>query len=106
MKPPLENLKPLIHCPVCRNEYQLAKMLVVESDGRRSTLHLTCDQCGISTLVLASFNQWGAVSLGVMTDLEAGEAKKMLESEPVSTDEVLSVHRFLKEWNGNVEEII
>ena len=106
MKLNLENLKALIHCPVCSKEYRPAKMLIIDQEDKRSTLHLTCESCRASSLVYVSMAPVGAVSMGVLTDLEQGEAKRLFKGEAISSDEVLNVHEFLKEHHGLVDELI
>jgi len=106
MKPNLENLKALIHCPVCSKEYRPAKMLLLDQEDKRSTLHLACENCRASSLVYVSMSPVGAVSMGVLTDLEQGEAKRLFKGETISSDEVLQVHQFLKEHQGLVDELI
>jgi transcription elongation factor Elf1 len=105
VKPNLENLKALVHCPVCNKEYRPAKMLLLDQEDKRSTLHLTCESCGASTLVYVSMSPVGVVSMGVLTDLEQGEAKRLFKGEAISSDEVLTVHQFLKE-HDSVDELI
>jgi transcription elongation factor Elf1 len=106
VKTPLDNLKPLIHCPACNKEYRPAKILLLDQEEKRSTLHLTCDSCGASTLVYVSLSQYGVVSMGVLTDLDQSEAKGLFKEEPVSPDEVLEVHEFLKQHEGGVDDFI
>lgn len=106
MKPNLENLKALIHCPVCSKEYRPARMLLLDEADRRSTLHLTCESCHASSLVFVSLSPIGAVSMGLLTDLEQSEAKRLFTSEPISSDEVLQVHQYLKTHRGVVDELI
>ncbi len=106
MKPNLENLKALIRCPVCGKEYRPAKMLLLDQEDKRSTLHLTCESCAASTLVYISLSPIGAISMGVLTDLEQGEAQRLFKGEAISSDEVLTVHQFLKEHQGGVDELI
>jgi hypothetical protein len=44
--------------------------------------------------------------MGVLTDLEQSEAKRLFKGEAISSDEVLTVHQFLKEHHGGVDELI
>ena len=44
-----------------------------------------------------SMSPVGVVSMGVLTDLEQGEAKRLLKAKPISPDDVLGVHQFLKQ---------
>lgn len=106
MKPPFDNLKSLIHCPVCGKEYRPAKMLLLNQEEKRSTLHITCEACHASSLVYVSMSPVGVVSMGVLTDLEQGEAKQFFQAKPLSPDDVLNVHRQFKETKGKVESLI
>ncbi len=106
MKMPLENIQPLIRCPVCNKKYRPVKMLVLDEDDKRTTLHLTCEGCRVSTLVSVSLGQLGAMSVGVLTDLESSEARGAFQGEAISSDQVLEVHQFLKNYQGGVEALI
>lgn len=103
---PLENIQPLIHCPVCNKKYKPVRMVVVDEDDKRTTLHMTCEGCGASSMVFVSLGQFGAISLGVLTDLEHSEAKRVYQSDAISTDQVIEVHQFLKQYTGGVEALI
>lgn len=103
---PLEQLEPLVHCPVCNKKYRGLRMLPVAEEDKRTTLHLTCEHCGGKTLVAVSMTQFGMMSFGIMTDLDQSEAKRVLGADPVSADQVIEAHRFFKRHRGGVEELI
>lgn len=105
-QPLLDNLKSLIHCPVCNKEYRPAKMLLLNQEDKRSTLHLTCEACHASSLVYVSMSPVGVVSMGVLTDLEQSEAKRLIKAKALSSDDVLGVHQFLKQEKGKVDALI
>lgn len=106
MKLPLENIQPLIRCPVCNKKYRTAKILVLDEDDKRTTLHMTCESCNAATIVFVSLGQLGVVSLGTLTDLEQSEARRVFQGEAVSADHVIEVHQFLKNYTGDVEALI
>ncbi|MEK9151528.1 MAG: hypothetical protein AAB547_02760 [Patescibacteria group bacterium] len=106
MKMPLENLQSIIRCPVCNKKYRRALMLVLDEDDKRTTLHLSCADCGASSMVFVSMGQFGIVSLGVLTDLEQGEARAVFASETISADQVIEAHQFLKRHTVGVEDLI
>lgn len=81
-------------------------MLVIDEDDKRTTLHMTCEGCGASTLVFVSLGQFGVVTLGTLTDLEQSEARTVFQGEAVSTDNVIQAHQFLKNYTGGVEAFI
>jgi len=103
MKMPLENLQSIIRCPVCNKKYKPTKMSVIDEDEKRTTLHLSCTDCGASSMVFVSMGQMGIVSLGVLTDLEQSEAQTMFLSDAVSSDQVIEAHQFLSQYKGGIE---
>ena len=106
MKLPLENIQSLIRCPVCNKKYKTNKMLVIDEDDKRTTLHMTCESCSAATIVFVSLGQLGVVSLGTLTDLEQSEARAVFRGEAVSVDNVIEAHQFLKHYDGGVEAFI
>ena len=103
---PLEQLEPLVHCPVCNKKYRKLRMSPVAEEERKTTLHLTCEHCGGKTLVSVSMTQFGMMSLGVLTDLDQSEARRLLRADPVSADQVIAAHRFFKQYRGGVEGLV
>lgn len=79
---------------------------MVDEDDKRTTLHMTCEGCGASSMIFVSLSQFGAISLGVLTDLEQSEARRVFQSDAISTDQVIEVHQFLKQYQGGVEALI
>jgi hypothetical protein len=81
-------------------------MLVLKKEGARTTLHLTCGQCKTSTLVFISARKFGIVSFKILTDLDSREAKRLFQSKTVSTDQVIEVHQFLKNFKGEAKDFV
>ena len=106
MKLPLENLQSLVRCLVCNKSQHAKKMLVLDEQEKKTTIHVVCDDCGGASLVHLSLGQMGVVSLGVMTDLEQSEAKRLYQGKPLSTDDVFEAHQFLKNSTGDINELI
>jgi transcription elongation factor Elf1 len=106
MKTSLDHLKPLMRCPVCNKKYAPAKALLLEEQENHSVLHMTCPACGVSTVVFVSASQWGVVSMGVLTDLEGTEARNLFRNEAISTDQVIEMHNFLKEFKGSAKDFV
>lgn len=100
----LENLKPLIRCPVCQKKYDPSKVVLLSEDDRKTVLHIACESCGISSLVFVSLGKMGAVSFGMLTDLGREEVRTFYGSEPITADDALAVHRFMKGFRGGVRE--
>lgn len=102
----LENLKPLIRCPVCQKKHEPAQALLLSEEDGKTVLHLACGDCGVSSLIFLSLGKMGAVSYGLLTDLDREEAAAFYGRDPVSADETLEAHRFLKGFRGGVGECL
>lgn len=105
MKPSVNNLENLVKCPICNKKYGQAKILVLEENNNKTTLHVTCGSCKISSLIFISSGKMGIVSLGMLTDLTTEEAREIFKGEAVSADQVIDVHEYLKNFKG-VNEFI
>lgn len=106
MKTSLEHLKPLMHCSVCDHKYEPIKALLLEEHGDQTVFHVTCASCGVSTVVFVSTNQLGVVSMGVPTDLEKSDVRQLFGGDAISSDQVLEVHGFLKDFKGGVKDFM
>lgn len=106
MKTSIDNLENLVRCPICNKKYGQTKILVLEEEGNRTTLHLTCENCKNSSLVFISLGKMGIVSLGMLTDINREEARSLFKSEAVSSDQVIEVHEYFKDFKGGINEFI
>ncbi len=106
MNLPIGNIKSMAKCPVCNKKYALAAVTPLAEDEVRSTVHISCPSCGVSSILFVSTNQWGVASVGVLTDLEGEESKKHFGKEVVSADQALDAYIFFKERAGHLTEIL
>ena len=105
MKRPANNLEHLIKCPLCKKEYGNFNITILDQKKGKATLHLTCDYCQTASLVFVIANQNGILSLGMVTDVTKEEAKRAMNREAVSVDEVVEIYQYLKKAE-KVEELI
>lgn len=102
---PADNLEHLSKCPQCSRKYRFNKALVLDEDEERTTFHLTCDNCQISTLVFVTVGQYGVVSLGIVTDLDRNEAKYLFRNEAISADHVIDAHQLLSRAEVSLNDL-
>lgn len=88
-------LKHLTKCPLCKAKYSHSQASVLEESDVRTVFHLTCSKCNSAVLAFVSDSQQGIVSLGVATDLTRQEAKEILGSKPIDSEQVLRVYENL-----------
>ncbi len=91
-----DNLRSLQHCPVCQNQYTKEQSRVLEEKESASLLHLFCGSCRHAVVALMVSTPFGASSVGMLTDLDFADAKRLLARGPVSEEELLNFHQFLK----------
>ena len=61
--------------------------------GRKSVFHANCSSCLVSVLLLFSENQKGAVSAGVVTDLDRQEVAGKFLGKTISSDEIIDAYQ-------------
>lgn len=95
-----QGLKILKECPMCEHSFQSTDVRVVNTYRNVHLLHLTCQSCAHAILSLFAISQTGMSSVGMATDLSAGDATRLLDTEPIGEDEVLLFHTLLSK-QGN-----
>jgi len=95
MKKKTNNLDSLAKCAVCGNSFEANDILLLEEKDQKSTIHATCFKCKSTSMIFLSSTQSGLVSLGVATDLDKNEVKKIFGKEAISVDEVIDAHQFV-----------
>jgi hypothetical protein len=88
------------HCSNCGYKYQDKDLTIIQKDNYNAVLHLTCSQCNESYLInilspLGTLQ--GSSRMPLKIDIRtADEAKRFIGSRPVSSDDVINIHKLLK----------
>ena len=106
MKGQFDSLDYINRCPVCEKTGKYSDVAIVKEEENKTVFHLTCSQCQASMLFFISQNKMGAVSLGMLTDLNKSEAVNFVGKEAISADCVIEVHNFLKNLKGGAENLL
>lgn len=106
MNVPIGNLKSFAKCPVCNKKYTSAVVTPIAEDDIRSTMHISCPSCGVSSILFVSANQWGVASIGILTDLEGEESRKHFGKEIVSANQALDAYTFFREPAERLRDIL
>ena len=84
------------NCPVCGRSLKGCEVQVLSHEDERFHLQVTCAQCQVTFVVVLAI-QGGAVE----------EVESVVEAvEPISVDEILDLHLFLKGFQGTLTELI
>jgi hypothetical protein len=91
------------NCPVCGRSLKGCDVQVLSHEDESFRLQVTCAQCQVTFVVVL------AIAGGAMEEIEgsvAEPAEPVVEAEPISVDEILDLHLYLKSFQGTLTELI
>jgi hypothetical protein len=92
------------NCPVCGRSLKGCEVQVLSHEEERFHLQVTCAQCQVTFIVVL------AIAGGAVEEIEksipepVGEA--IAAAEPITVDEILDLHLYLKNFQGTFKELI
>lgn len=108
----IELLSVILHCPVCSNKYTAEQTSIIEAKDAEKPedasvmVHADCERCKSSVVFSISLEGPEIFSVGMVTDLTSGDAKKFKENEHISVDEIMQFHSFMQNFNGDFDRIL
>ena len=96
------------NCPVCGRSLKGCEVQVLSHEDERFHLQVTCAQCQVTFIVVL------AIAGGALTD-SADEVESVVPeaveepvaaAEPISVDEILDLHLYLKSFQGTLTELV
>src|SRR5580704_14326126 len=94
------------NCPVCGRSLKGCDVQVLSHEEERFHLQVTCVQCQVTFIVVLAI-AGGAVDEVEGEPVEAMEAIEATPArEPISVDEILDLHLYLKNYQGTLKELI
>ena len=92
------------NCPVCGRSLKGCDIQVLSHEEERFHLQVTCGQCQVTFIVVL------AIAGGAVEEIEAATVEPAEEPvvarEPISVDEILDLHLYLKNFQGTLKELI
>src|SRR5207302_10300998 len=92
------------NCPVCGRSLKGCDVQVLSHEDERFHLQVTCAQCQVTFIVVL------AIAGGAVEEIEAVTSELAVEPvaarEPISVDEILDLHLYLKSFQGTLRELI
>jgi hypothetical protein len=92
------------NCPVCGRSLKGCDVQVLSHEEERFHLQVTCAQCQVTFIVVL------AIAGGAVEEIEnakpAPDAAPVTALEPISVDEILDLHLFLKGFQGTLRELV
>ena len=101
------------NCPVCGRSLKGCDIQVLSHEHERFHLQVTCAQCQVTFIVVL------AIAGGAVDDVESvetvaeasasgsrGGRAAVTEPDPISVDEILDVHLYLKSFQGTLKDLL
>ena len=91
------------NCPVCGRSLKGCDVQVLSHEDERFHLQVTCAQCQVTFIVVL------AIAGGAVEEIEGTTepvAEPVPAAEPISVDEILDLHLYLKGFQGTLTELI
>src|SRR5213078_2447375 len=99
------------NCPVCGRSLKGCDIQVLSHEEERFHLQVTCAQCQVTFVVVL------AIAGGAVEEIESVETKPGSiaelasvatepELEPITVDEILDVHLYLKNFQGTLKDLL
>ena len=92
------------NCPVCGRSLKGCDVQVLSHEDERFHLQVTCAQCQVTFIVVL------AIAGGAVDEIESALPGPIEEpvaaAEPISVDEILDLHLYLKTFQGTLTELI
>ena len=91
-----DQIKIMQQCPVCQGKYSTKQAKVVEERGEANLVHITCPHCSNSMIAVIVVSDLGMSSVGMLTDLNEEDVKRLRNKEIITEDELFGFHTLLK----------
>lgn len=90
------------NCPVCGKSLKGCDVQVLSHEHERFHIQVTCAQCQVTFIVVL------AIAGTAVEEIEAVEPAEeaVPEAEPISVDEIIDLHLFLKSFQGTLKELV
>ncbi len=80
------------NCPVCGRSLKGCDIQVLSHEHERFHLQVTCAQCQVTFIVVLA--------------IAGGAVAAVREPDPISVDEILDVHLYLKSFQGTLKDLL
>jgi hypothetical protein len=106
------------NCPVCGRSLKGCDIQVLSHEDERFHLQVTCAQCQVTFIVVLAIAGGGVeeiesvaaqlpdVQAAAMVEAEAAEDEEQSDLEPISVDEILDVHLYLRDFQGTLKDLL
>jgi len=99
----IKRLMTSVKCSVCGQHYKTGNIGVLGHEGDLWFLRVSCSACNTQYLAAAIIREDKVPE--VITDLTEAELDKLSNTDKLTSDEVLDMHNFLKDFDGDFSRL-
>lgn len=92
-----------IKCGSCGQHYEESHIEIIERNDELWFIKVVCSSCHVSCVVAAIVREENKLKL--VTDLTEAEIDKFKDMKGIDENDLLTMHDFLKGFNGNLSDI-
>ncbi len=93
-------------CSGCGRRYKPSDVQIHERHGDVWLASVTCSTCGLRGLIMAAIRSKEAEELESVFEEASEERMALQELEPISADDVLDFHHLIRDFDGDMEELL
>ena len=112
IKKVLQWLGYILKCPICGHKYNLSHAQVIESaqdevfEQAHMLIHSDCVKCKSSVMFNVEIRGPEVFSVGMVTDLTRNDSDKFKNKQPITANDVLTIHQEIRNFEGNLVELL
>jgi hypothetical protein len=95
----IKHLIASIPCAVCQHHYEPGDVQIVDHRGEIWVMAVKCNHCGTQGLIFAMIKEGEKPE--IVSELTAREWAKFREMPQIDADDLLDVHEFLRDFEGD-----
>jgi hypothetical protein len=100
----IEKIARRIKCTTCGRRYRPYDFTVLEDRGHLAVMRIVCRECHKQSVVVALVQRHKVRS--VFTELEPQEWQRFRSTQPLSRDDVITMHRQMTEYDGDFTDVL
>jgi len=85
------------NCPICNTKFKAQEASIIEEVDSMQVVYAECSKCRSSVVLGISKNAPGLVTtVGMLTDMNREDIDKIRDLPPLTSDDVLEMHKYLE----------
>ncbi len=101
----IKNIQSMMRCPSCGSNYSSEQIHFLGQLDMAALIQLDCQSCGLPVMATIIVSEKNQPQAKIMSDISREELAGTANRDAVNTDNVVDMHQFLKEFNGDFDQL-